>query len=269
MIPLSCPGDLMKSSLRFVIGAALAALLGATGAHAQSDELDKLDDAAAVVRHFASDEGQSIPVDLLERAHGIAVIPNVIRGGLIFGARRGRGVLVVRTADGSWSNPGFVTLTGGSIGWQIGAESMDVVLVFANDRSVRNIRSGKFTLGGDATAVAGPLGRHATMAVTFRAEVYGYIASRGLFAGAAFEGMRLAIDDEANARMYAPAPGSTALEPRSAELPPAAQDFLLSLAAAETEDARATRAGDADRSGGEAQPALGEEARTFPLEGAP
>lgn len=255
----------MSSRIGSILGISLA--LAAAGAHAQPDDHETLGEATTVIQRFSAGDDQSIPIDLIKRAHGIAVIPNVIRGGFIVGARRGRGVLVVRTADGQWSNPAVVTLTGGSIGWQIGAESTDVVLVFANDRSVRNIRRGKFTLGGDATAVAGPLGRHATLAVTFRAEVYGYVRSRGLFAGAAFEGMRLAIDDEASARLYAPA-GDRALEPESEQTPPAARRFLLSLADAEIDDAGDGGAERA-RPDGAATPAPESEARTFPLDDAP
>jgi hypothetical protein len=121
---------------------------------AQADALE-----TAVLAAFTADDEQAIPAELLARAQGIAVIPHLIRGGFILGGRRGRGVLSVRTANGQWSNPALITLTGGSIGWQFGAESADVVLVFGNDRSNRHISHGKFTLGGDATAVAGPLGR--------------------------------------------------------------------------------------------------------------
>ena len=139
------------------IVAAVGVLLLAPAA-AQRDDA-KFVDAAKVLELFTTDEEHGIPTDILQRARGIAVIPNLIRGGFLFGGRRGRGVLAIRSPNGEWSNPAFVTLTGGSFGAQFGAESADVVLVFANDRAVRNIASGKFTLGGDATAIAGPLGR--------------------------------------------------------------------------------------------------------------
>lgn len=255
------------AALAFAAAAALAAV-----AHAQSDaQQRKLADAAAVVRHFSSNDAGSIPIDLFRRAHGIAVIPDMIRGGLIFGARRGRGVLSVRGPDGDWTNPAVITLTGGSIGGQIGAESADVVLVLANANAVGNIRRGKFTVGGDATAVAGPLGRHATMAVTFRAEVYGYIRSRGLFAGAAFEGMRLAVDAAGSRRLYAAAGENLALEPQSAQTPRAVRRFLLALAEAEVGQAGAGTA-DSSRDASETsrrESVSDDEARTFPLEGAP
>src|SRR5688572_14669782 len=186
----------------WLIASLIAGAAFAGPATAQRNDDERFVDAAKVLEIFTTDEQNGIPADILQRARGIAVIPKVIRGGFIFGGRRGRGLLAIRSPNGEWSNPTFVTLTGGSIGAQFGAESADVVLVFANDRAVRNIASGKFTLGGDATAVAGPLGRRTQGAVTGRAEVYVYMHSRGLFAGAAFEGTRLDVDEEAGAAFY-------------------------------------------------------------------
>jgi lipid-binding SYLF domain-containing protein len=194
---------------------------------AGAEDADKLADAAEVLHTFTVDEESGIPTQLLERARGIAVIPNLIRGGFIVGGRRGRGVLTVRAENGAWSNPAFITLTGGSIGWQLGAESADVVLVFANDRSIKNIEGGKFTLGGDATAVAGPLGRRSTKAVTARSEVYIYVRSRGLFAGAAVEGARLDIDQDASAAFYSG--DMRPLEPQGYGTPESARRFLTAL----------------------------------------
>jgi len=206
-----------------IAGTALAAPTAA-----QRNDNERFVDAAAVLEIFTTDEEHGIPTEILQRARGIAVIPKVIRGGFIFGGRRGRGVIAIRSPNGEWSNPAFVTLTGGSIGAQFGAESADVVLVFANDRSVRNIASGKFTLGGEATAVAGPLGRRTQGAVTGRAEVYVYMHSRGLFAGAAFEGTRLDVDQEASAAFYRGTRG-VPLGAQTFETPAAALPFLDAL----------------------------------------
>jgi len=237
--------------------AALAALLAGPAA-AQRDDT-KFVDAAKVLEIFTTDEEYGIPADILQRARGIAVIPNLIRGGFIFGGRRGRGVIAIRSPNGDWSNPAFLTLTAGSFGAQFGAETADVVLVFANDRSVRNIASGKFTLSGDAAAVAGPLGRRAQTAVTGRAEVYVYMHSRGLFAGAQFEGTRLDIDQDASAAFYRNTSG-VPLGAQTFETPAAALPFLDALRSAAIvvpavagEDAQASPPGD-------------EEAVTFPLE---
>lgn len=238
---------------------ALAALCGTLSvARADGEHAERFADAVEVLAAFTQDELRGIPIELLGRAHGIAVIPNVIRGGFLIGGRRGRGVLTVRSADGRFANPALITLTGGSIGWQIGASSADLVLVFANERSVRNIESGKFTLGGDASAVAGPAGRHTAVALTGNAEIYMYIESRGLFAGAAFEGARLDVDEEETALFYYAARSSArAFGPPSEATPAPATAFLgaLERAAAVPAPSRAAPAKSET-----------EEARTFPLE---
>ena len=213
--------------------------------------------AQQLIREFTGAGGDSIPVELLQEARAIAVVTNVVRGGFILGARRGRGVLSVRTEDGGWSNPAFIALTGGSIGWQIGADSTDVVLIFANQNAVRNIASGKFTLGGEATAVAGPLRSHASSTMTFRAEVYGYQISRGLYAGAAFQGARLKIDDELGDSYYSGLPDTRALGPQGAGTPIEARRFLNAL------DEAALGVGPVvEKTAPAMEP---QEARTFPL----
>ncbi len=237
----------------------LTALIAAS-THAQESAETGLIEAAELIQSFTSAGGDSIPTELLARARGIAVVPKVFRGGFILGGRRGRGVLSLRMSDGSWSNPAFITLTGGSVGWQIGAESTDVVLIFANDNAVRNITSGKFTLSGEATAIAGPLRRQASSTMTFRAEVYGYQRSRGLFAGAAFQGARLNIDEDLGESFYRGAADASPLGPQSAATPNAARRFLLSLDSAVIGAPEAATV-PAD----ESVEATGSEARTFPL----
>jgi lipid-binding SYLF domain-containing protein len=206
-----------------------AGWLVAGTAAAQSADDVKLAQAEKVLHDFTIDEKTGIPIDLLQRAHGVVVIPSLVHGGFFIGGRRGRGVLIVRTADGQWGNPAFVTLTGGSIGAQFGAESADVVLVLANERSVKNIKDGKFTLGGDATAVAGPAGRRTTAAVTAKSEVYIYQHGRGLFAGAAFEGARLDVDQQGSAAYYRADTRAAPFGEPSAATPDSARRFLQSV----------------------------------------
>ena len=199
--------------------------------HAQSVEEARLTNAGAVLQSFMGDPSTAIPPELLAYAQGIAVIPGTLRMGLIFGGRRGRGVVTVRSEDGSWSNPAFITLTGGSFGAQIGVESTDIVLVFGSARSVRNIARGKFTLGGDAAVTAGPVDRaaHATTDMTFTSEVYAYTDSRGLFAGASLEGTRLSMDRSANSAFYPPGSSAQPLQSQSFSTPAAVRRFLLTL----------------------------------------
>jgi lipid-binding SYLF domain-containing protein len=128
----------------------------------------------------------------------------VVKIGFGLGARRGKGILVVRRENGTWSNPAFVTLTGGSFGWQIGAQSTDIILVFKTREGVDGIEEGKLTLGADASIAAGPVGRHTSVAtdIEFQAEVFSYSRSRGLFAGVALEGAGVSMDRGANAAFY-------------------------------------------------------------------
>ena len=250
-----------RSALLVSLAALAVLLLPQAPAQAQRGDNERFVEAAKVLELFTTDEEHGIPTDILQRARGIAVIPNLIRGGFVFGGRRGRGVIAIRSPNGEWSNPAFLTLTGGSFGAQFGMESADVVLVFANDRSVRNIASGKFTLGGDATAIAGPLGRRSQSAVTGRAEVYVYMHSRGLFAGAAFEGTRLDVDQEASSAFYRNT-GGVPLGAQTFETPAAALPFLDAL---RTAAVLAGTPSSVSPNGNPASPA-GEEAVTFPLE---
>jgi lipid-binding SYLF domain-containing protein len=147
---------------------------------------------------------QGVPSRLLSRDHAFAVIPRVIKVGFGLGVRHGRGILVVRQADNSWSNPAFITLNGGSFGFQAGAQSSDIILVFKNRASIDRITQGKLTLGADASVAAGPIGRTAAAAtdITFKSEVFSYSRSRGLFAGVALDGAGITMDRRANAAFY-------------------------------------------------------------------
>jgi lipid-binding SYLF domain-containing protein len=256
-------------SRRFVLALLAAGSIGAASpSAAETSDSDRLVRASEVLVKFTTEEEKSIPAALLERAHGIAVIPSLVRGGFFIGGRRGRGVLSVRDKSGDWSNPAFITLTGGNIGLQFGAEWADVVLVFENEQSVKHMASGKFTIGGDAAAVAGPLGTRATAAVTGKAEVYIYTRSRGLYAGAAFEGARLDVDEDGDEAFYG-GDDRAALGPRTSTTPTSAQQFLDTLRGVTTPGAPRPSApsgtgGSAPSSGGSA-----EEAIIYPLEETP
>ena len=183
---------------------ALLTVMLASPASAGSREENRVADASDVLDQLARIPERSIPPALLSRAYAVAVIPNVVKVGFGVGARRGKGIIVVRRNDDSWSNPAFVTLTAGSIGWQIGAQSTDIILVFKTRRGVDGIASGKLTLGADASVAAGPVGRHTGLATDLKlqAEVFTYSRSRGLFAGVALEGAGVQMDQKANAAFY-------------------------------------------------------------------
>lgn len=179
-------------------------LLLAGPAMAATKEERRVADAADVLNQFIRIPERAVPPALLARAYAVAVIPKVIKIGFGVGARRGKGIIVIRQHDKSWSNPAFITLTGGSVGWQVGAQSTDVILVFKTRKSVENIAGGKLTLGVDASIAAGPVGRHAGIATDFRfeAEVVSYSRSRGLFVGVALEGSGITMDRKANVAFY-------------------------------------------------------------------
>jgi lipid-binding SYLF domain-containing protein len=160
--------------------------------------------ATTAFKEFLDLRVKGIPASLLAEAHGVAIVPNVIKVGFVVGGQRGRGVVIIREKDGSWRAPVFLTLTGGSIGWQAGAQSTDVMLVFRTARSVEGMLKGKFTLGADASAAAGPVGRRVGAATDaqLKAEILSYSRTRGLFAGVSLAGTVLEIDEAANAAFY-------------------------------------------------------------------
>ena len=180
----------------------LAALLPAGAARAQSREEARLITATQVLEELRASPDQNIPTWLLDRAYGVAVIPDVLKGAFIFGGRHGSGALVTRDSSGRFSNPVFMSLTGGSVGWQIGAQAADIVLIFATRRSVENFARGDFTLGVGASVAAGPLGRSGEAAAGVGIEVYSYSRARGLFAGVALDGTALVFDRKANRNFY-------------------------------------------------------------------
>jgi lipid-binding SYLF domain-containing protein len=186
----------------------LFTLAGAMGtaqpAFAGAREEARLIEAAGVLEELLSQRDTYIPERLMSRAYGIAVIPNVVKVAAVVGGRRGTGALVVRDSSGKFSDPIMISITGGNVGWQIGVQSTDIVLVFTTSKSIEGITDGKLTLGADASVAAGPVGRAASAATdqNFTAEVYSYSRNRGLFAGVSIDGSIIAIDSKANKRLY-------------------------------------------------------------------
>ena len=172
--------------------------------HAADDPVQTVRDARSVLLEIVRIPEQGIPPSLLHRAHALAVIPHMIKAGFIVGGRYGRGILLVRRADDGWSAPVFIELLGGSLGWQIGAQESDLMLVFKTAQSVEGVFQNKVTLGADAGIAAGPVGRRVEGATDpqLRAEIYSYSRSRGLFAGVSLEGASLGVDSEANENYY-------------------------------------------------------------------
>jgi len=168
-----------------------------------SRETEKIHSAVNVLKDFTGMK-ESIPHDLISEYKGIVIIPNLINAGFVAGGKRGRGIALVKLDDGTWSDPVFITLTGGSLGLQIGVQSVDLVLVFRHKGVLTKVKNGDFTIGGDVSAAAGPVGRSSSANTDYKleAEVYSYSRSRGLFAGISINGSNLGIDKKANADYY-------------------------------------------------------------------
>jgi lipid-binding SYLF domain-containing protein len=265
------------------IAAGLLACLGlAQSAAAGGREEARLLTATQVLDEIEGMPDQRVPDYLLERAYGIAVIPDVTKVAFVLGGRRGSGVLVVRdTLNAPWSNPVLVSLTGGSVGFQAGAQNSDVILVFTTKAGVEGLAGGKLTLGADASVAAGPVGRQGSAAtdIQFNSEIYSYARTRGLFGGIALDGSVISINHSANAALYGKSNVTTTeiLSAQSPKAPPAAQRFLERIAQATNNSGQAQAAAQTSVSPAAAAPASGtapaagssERARTYPLESQP
>jgi len=194
----------MKTIKFLIIPCLLTAMfLLASATRDESKETERIHKASNVLKDFSKMK-ESIPHDLMQDCQGIIIVPDLLNAGFVVGGKRGRGVAMVKLDDGRWSDPVFITLTGGSIGFQIGVQSVDLVLIFRHKGVLTKVENGDFTIGGDASAAAGPVGRSTSASTDYKmeAEVYSYSRSRGLFAGISINGSNLGIDKKANANYY-------------------------------------------------------------------
>ncbi|HTB90012.1 MAG TPA: lipid-binding SYLF domain-containing protein [Steroidobacteraceae bacterium] len=265
-----------RKHLSATLAAALFAAALVNVAFSGAREEGRLLTATEVLEEVRAMPDVRLPDTLLAHAYGIAVIPDVTKVAFIFGGRHGNGVLSVRDKlTSAWSNPVFVSLTGGSWGFQAGAQSSDIILVFTTKTGIEGIAGGKLTLGADASVATGPVGRQGSAAtdMNFNAEIYSYARTRGLFGGIALDGSVISIDRSANASFYHKS-GVTASEIFSGQAPAApatAQRFLERLAQATGTAIRTSPAPQADVPATAGQPPPGvaptaEPARTYPLE---
>jgi lipid-binding SYLF domain-containing protein len=194
---------MMKKML--LVAVAVLAASHAMVAQPSSDEARRVADAATVLEEIMAASDNAVPRAIIENAEGIAVFPSLIKGGIVVGAQRGRGVLSVRDkATGGWSSPAFLTVTGGSIGAQFGAQAIDLVLVINNQRGLEQLVKNQFKIGADAAVAAGPVGRDASAStdIQLRAQILSYSRARGLFAGVTLNGSTIRQDRDANERYY-------------------------------------------------------------------
>ena len=191
----------MKKIMLFVVLISLSSL-GWAQSHREK-AADRLDNAARVLHEIMSAPDKGIPEEVLDHAKCIAVVPHLLKGGFVFGAENGRGVATCRTPAG-WSAPAFFAITGGSWGLQIGIEGIDLVMIIQNDRGMQRLLSSKFELGADASAAAGPVGRHASADTDWKlnTEILTYSRAKGAFAGLTLDGASIRRDDDSMEAVY-------------------------------------------------------------------
>lgn len=188
-----------------VLIAAVVAIHPLTAQDKPDNEIKRVSEAVTVLDEIMSAPDKAVPRSVIEKAEGIAVFPSLIKGGIGIGAQRGHGILSVRDKkSGGWSNPAFLTITGGSVGAQFGLQAIDLVLVINNQRGLEQLVSNQFKVGADAGVAAGPVGREASAStdIQMRAQILSYSRSRGLFAGVTLNGSTIRQDRDANERFY-------------------------------------------------------------------
>jgi len=203
---------------------------------AREDATDRLENATSVMHEIMGMPDKGIPEEVLEHAKCIAVIPHMVKGGFIFGAKEGKGVATCRAANG-WSAPAFITISGGSWGLQIGVEAVDVVMIFQNDKAMQRLLSSNFQIGGDASAAAGPVGRHAEAGTDWKldTEILTYSRAKGAFAGLTLEGASLRQDSDSRHAIYGSNVTTRALLLGKVPAPAVAQPFLAEVRGAKAE----------------------------------
>ncbi len=203
---------------------------------AKQDATDRLDNATTVLHEIMGMPDKGIPEEVMEHAKCVAVIPHMVKGGFVFGAEGGKGVATCRTAHG-WSAPAFITISGGSWGLQIGVEAVDVVMIFQNDKAMQKLLESNFQVGGDASAAAGPVGRHATAGTDWKmdTEILTYSRAKGAFAGLTLTGASLRQDDDSRRAIYGDNVTTRALLSGKVPAPAVAKPFLAQVRRAKTE----------------------------------
>ena len=198
---------------------------------ANNDTADRLNAAADVLNKIMATPDKGIPQDLLDKAACAVIVPNVKKGAFIVGAKYGRGFIVCRRANHGWSAPAGVKVEGGSVGFQIGGSETDVVMLLMNQSAINKLLSSKFTIGGDASVAAGPVGRtsSAETDAQLHAELLTYSRTRGLFAGVSLQGATLRPDDDANKDMYGKTMSNQDVVLGSAQPPASAAGLIAAL----------------------------------------
>jgi lipid-binding SYLF domain-containing protein len=221
---------------------ALLSLTTLGWAESREDANDRLNNAATVMHEIMSAPDKGIPEEVLDHAKCIAVVPHMIKGGFVFGAENGRGVATCRIARG-WSAPEFFAITGGSWGLQIGVEGVDLVMIIQNDKGMQRLLSSNFQLGADASAAAGPVGRHASADTDWKlnTEILTYSRAKGAFAGLTLSGASIRRDDDSMQAFYGHDVTTKAVLTGKVPAPAAAHSFLAAVRGAKAQAVEAER----------------------------
>jgi lipid-binding SYLF domain-containing protein len=213
---------------------------------AREDATDRLDKATNVVHEIMGAPDSGIPEEVLEHAKCIAVVPHMVKAGFVFGGKGGKGVATCRTAKG-WSAPAFITISGGSWGLQIGVEAVDLVMIIQNEKGMQKLLSSNFQLGADASAAAGPVGRHASAGTDWKldTEILTYSRAKGAFAGLTLEGASIRQDDDSRHAIYGPKVTTRALLLGKVPAPSVTKPFLAEIRGAKAQAVAEGKADDA------------------------
>ena len=233
-------GEIMKKLLLLVVLLSLSTFGWAESKRESSN--DRLDNAARVLHEIMGAPDKGIPEEVLEHARCVAVVPHMIKGGFIFGAENGRGVATCRTANG-WSAPAFFAITGGSWGLQIGIEGVDLVMIIQNEKGMQHLLASKFQIGGDASAAAGPVGRHASANTDWKldTEILTYSRAKGAFAGLTLTGASIRRDDDSMRSIYGNRVSTRSVLMGKVATPASAESFLNAVRGATGQAIRAAR----------------------------
>ena len=219
-----------------VLGAVLGVATLGWSATDKEEASDRLDNAAKVLHEVMSAPDKGIPSEVMDHAKCVAVVPHMVKGGFVVGAEGGKGVATCRTASG-WSAPAFFMVAGGSWGLQIGVEGIDLVMVFQNDKGMEHLLNSKFKVGGDASAAAGPVGRHASASTDWKmdAEILTYSRAKGAFAGLTLNGAVVKPDEDSMKAIYGADVTERSVLMGKVPPPAVAHTFLAAVRGAKTE----------------------------------
>jgi len=227
----------MKRQLMVMSAVLGVASLGwAAGDTPREAATDRMDKAAGVLHEIMASGDKGIPEEVLEHAKCVAVVPHMVKGGFVFGAEGGRGVATCRTESG-WSAPAFFSIEGGSWGLQIGVEGIDLVMIIQNDKGMEQLLNSKFKIGADASAAAGPVGRHASANTDWKmdAEILTYSRAKGVFAGLALNGAAVHEDKDSMKAVYGADASEREVLTGKVPPPPSAHAFLAAVRSAKAE----------------------------------